>query len=151
MSSAVNSRWDLFTKKNNVHFFYELISIKNEFEFDEFLQFYTQGVIKTRGNILNRKLPRHLKTICTGWNCEFKNSNSPHSGPWSTKTITIYITQEIWHWHWIVSEKRTKNTFSVLTLFTVMHGPLEKLPCLETVPGTVFTFGPRTVREHHIR
>jgi hypothetical protein len=36
-------------------------------------------------------------------------------------------------------------------LFTVMHGPLEKRPCLETVPGTVFTFGPRTVREHHIR
>jgi hypothetical protein len=30
------------------------------------VQIYIQGVIKLGGNILSRKPPRHLKTICTG-------------------------------------------------------------------------------------
>jgi hypothetical protein len=34
----------------------------------------------------------------------------------TTKTIT---TQEIWHWHWIVSKKPTKHFYFYPTLFTV--------------------------------
>jgi hypothetical protein len=37
-------------------------------------QICLQSVIKIGENILNRKPPRHLKTICDGRNCVFKNS-----------------------------------------------------------------------------
>jgi hypothetical protein len=35
---------------------------------------HVQGVIKIRKDVLSRKPQRHLKMICTGWNCVFRNS-----------------------------------------------------------------------------
>jgi hypothetical protein len=125
---------------------------------DSFNCQHIQSVIKIGGNILNRKQPpgHFLKTVCDGWNCVFQNSLRP--GLWSTlvkikwkwigkkattKTIT---TQEIWHWHWIVSKKRTKHLYFQRTsihskcwkyclwcvihacvLRALMHGSLKKL------------------------
>jgi hypothetical protein len=68
---TINYEWFDFIISLGVDFYSQVIFASHK----TFVQIRVcTGVIKIGGNILSRKLPKHLKTISTGRNCELKNS-----------------------------------------------------------------------------
>jgi hypothetical protein len=89
---------------------------------------HVQGVIKIRKDVLSRKPQRHLKMICTGWNCVFRNSKFTAFQP------MIDANEEQMKWSEMVKKLQRKHYARNLTLTELWRKNVQSSQCWKCCP-----------------